>query len=136
MPPRGQPDDEQTGVAARLEHALFARRSQQRLGRDAEDALDGKRAVREQAARVALPLLRHGGRTGEPERRMVGVREPCAELDGRRLLMTHGDGKGAVWDVDAESWAQRACAIANRTLTPEEWEEFLPGRPYEPACRT
>ena len=54
--------------------------------------------------------------------------------DGRRLLLTHADGRGAVWDVDPESWARRACALANRTLTPEEWEEFLPGRPYEPAC--
>ena len=66
----------------------------------------------------------------------VGSREATIDLspDGRRLLMTHGDGKGAVWDVDPESWAQRACTLANRTLTREEWEEFLPGRPYEPAC--
>jgi WD40 repeat protein len=55
--------------------------------------------------------------------------------DGRRLLMTQG-GKGAVWDIDPESWARRACALANRTLTRTEWEEFLPGRPYEPACST
>ena len=26
-------------------------------------------------------------------------------------------------------------SVANRTLTREEWEQFLPGRPYEPACR-
>ena len=70
VPPRRQPDDEQTGVAARLQHALLARRSQQRLGRDAEDALDGERAVREQAARVAPALLRHCGGTCEPERRI------------------------------------------------------------------
>ena len=56
--------------------------------------------------------------------------------DGRQLLMTHGNGQGAVWDVDPESWKRRACALANRTLTREEWEEFLPGRPYEPACAT
>ena len=56
--------------------------------------------------------------------------------DGRRLLLTHADGRGAIWDVDPESWARRACALANRTLTFEEWEEFLPGRPYEPACAT
>jgi hypothetical protein len=49
-------------------------------------------------------------------------------------LLTHADGRGAVYDVDPELWEQRACAIANRTLTREEWEEFLPGRPYEPAC--
>jgi WD40 repeat protein/DNA-binding SARP family transcriptional activator len=56
--------------------------------------------------------------------------------DGRWLLLTHADGHGALYDVDPESWTQRACALANRTLTPEEWEEFLPGRPYEPACAT
>ncbi len=54
--------------------------------------------------------------------------------DGRRLLMTNGNGEGAVWNIDPDSWARRACALANRTLTREEWEEFLPGRPYEPAC--
>ena len=56
--------------------------------------------------------------------------------DGRQLLETHGNGEGAVWDVDPESWKRRACELANRTLTREEWEEFLPGRPYEPACRS
>jgi WD40 repeat protein len=55
--------------------------------------------------------------------------------DGRRLLETHANGKGAVWDVDPESWKRRACAVANRTLTSDEWEAFLPGRAYEPACR-
>jgi WD40 repeat protein len=54
--------------------------------------------------------------------------------DGRELLMTAADGRGAIWDVDPESWAERACTLANRTLTSEEWEEFLPDRPYEPAC--
>jgi WD40 repeat protein/tRNA A-37 threonylcarbamoyl transferase component Bud32 len=68
----------------------------------------------------------------------VGSREATIDLssDGRRLLMTHGDGKGAIWEVDPKSWARRACMLANRTLTREEWEEFVPGRPYEPACAT
>jgi WD40 repeat protein/tRNA A-37 threonylcarbamoyl transferase component Bud32 len=54
--------------------------------------------------------------------------------DGRRLLLTHGNGSGALWDVDPASWLRRACALANRTLTREEWAELVPGRPYEPAC--
>ncbi len=68
----------------------------------------------------------------------VGSRRADIDLspDGRELLMTAADGRGALWDVDPSSWARRACALANRTLTPEEWEEFLPGRPYEPACAT
>jgi Tol biopolymer transport system component len=54
--------------------------------------------------------------------------------DGHRLLVTHADGRGAVWNVDPRSWARRACAVAGRTLTRKEWEEFLPGRQYAPAC--
>jgi WD40 repeat protein/tRNA A-37 threonylcarbamoyl transferase component Bud32 len=68
----------------------------------------------------------------------AGDRRTMIDLspDGRHLLETHGNGQGAVWDVDPESWERRACALANRTLTREEWEEFLPGRVYEPACAT
>jgi WD40 repeat protein len=65
-----------------------------------------------------------------------GSRRAMLDLspDGRLLLMTNGNGQGAVWDIDPDSWKDRACALANRTLTREEWKEFLPGRSYEPAC--
>jgi WD40 repeat protein/tRNA A-37 threonylcarbamoyl transferase component Bud32 len=66
----------------------------------------------------------------------AGDRRTMIDLspDGRLLLEIHGNGKGAVWDVAPESWKRRACDLANRTLTHEEWEQFLPGRPYDPAC--
>jgi WD40 repeat protein/tRNA A-37 threonylcarbamoyl transferase component Bud32 len=66
----------------------------------------------------------------------AGKRAAMIDLssDGRRLLMTAANGEGAVWDIDPDSWARRACTLANRTLTREEWKTFLPGRPYEPAC--
>lgn len=66
----------------------------------------------------------------------AGDRRTMIDLstDGRQMLEVHGNGKGAVWDVDPESWKRRACDVANRTLTRGEWEEFLPGRSYEPAC--
>jgi WD40 repeat protein/tRNA A-37 threonylcarbamoyl transferase component Bud32 len=54
--------------------------------------------------------------------------------DGRHLLTTAANGQGVVWDINPESWKRRACDLANRTLTRAEWSEFLPGRPYEPAC--
>ena len=65
-----------------------------------------------------------------------GSRRAMLDLspDGRRLLMTSGNGQGAVWNIDPVTWAQRACTLANRTLSREEWEEFLPGRRYGPAC--
>jgi class 3 adenylate cyclase len=31
-------------------------------------------------------------------------------------------------------WAERACRTAGRTLTRDEWRQFLPDRPYRPAC--
>ena len=67
----------------------------------------------------------------------AGDRRTMIDLsaDGRLLLETHANGKGALWDVDPESWKRQACDLANRTLTREEWDEFLPGRPYEPACK-
>jgi WD40 repeat protein len=66
----------------------------------------------------------------------AGSRSAMLDLspDGRRLLVTSADGRGAVWDIDPQSWARRACALAHRTLTRDEWARFLPGRPYEPAC--
>jgi WD40 repeat protein/tRNA A-37 threonylcarbamoyl transferase component Bud32 len=66
----------------------------------------------------------------------AGRRTAMVDLssDGRQLLLTLANGEGAVFDVDPESWARRACALANRALTREEWERFLPGRSYEPAC--
>jgi WD40 repeat protein len=68
----------------------------------------------------------------------AGDRRTMIDLspDGRQLLETHGNGQGAVWDIDPESWKRRACDLADRTLTRKEWDEFLPGRPYEPACAT
>jgi DNA-binding SARP family transcriptional activator/WD40 repeat protein len=53
--------------------------------------------------------------------------------DGR-LIVTAGRVVRAV-TVDPEQWSVRACAIAGRVLSREEWQQFLPDRPYAPACR-
>jgi WD40 repeat protein/DNA-binding SARP family transcriptional activator len=77
-----------------------------------------------------------GARIGPTLTAGDGRAEVDLSPDSRWLLLTHADGRGALYDVDPASWAERACTLANRTLTPEEWEEFLPGRPYDPACAT
>jgi hypothetical protein len=53
---------------------------------------------------------------------------------GRRLATAFLDGTILVWDVDPASWLKRACAVASRRLTEQEWQDFLPGRPYQPSC--
>jgi WD40 repeat protein/tRNA A-37 threonylcarbamoyl transferase component Bud32 len=68
--------------------------------------------------------------TGGDARPMIDI-----SPDGRSLLQTHGNGEGVVWNIAApDSWAHRACTLANRVLTREEWAKFVPGRLYEPAC--
>ncbi len=124
MPPRRQPHDDEAGVAARLEHPVLARLGQQRLGRDAQDALDGESTVREQTARVALPLLRHGGRTNQPERHAVRLREPRAELDGRPVVLAAAerDEHGALGRLAS---GDDQCDVAGGLL--EERGELLVG---------
>jgi WD40 repeat protein/DNA-binding SARP family transcriptional activator len=53
---------------------------------------------------------------------------------GRQLAMASPSGSVLVWDVDPAAWWARACAVAGRTLTRQEWEELLPGRPYQDVC--
>ena len=59
----------------------------------------------------------------------------AACIDGGAELVTlHDNGQGYVWDIRPQAWAQRACAIAGRTLTRAEWHDALPERDYAPAC--
>jgi WD40 repeat protein len=53
---------------------------------------------------------------------------------GTALVTLHDNGRGYVWNVQPQAWAQRACVIAARTLTRTEWQDALPERDYAPAC--
>jgi hypothetical protein len=57
-------------------------------------------------------------------------------LDGKTLATGYG-GKGRsgvlLWDLDLESWQQRAAVIANRNFTREEWRQYFSDeQPYRP----
>lgn len=53
---------------------------------------------------------------------------------GDRLAVVYSTGLGFVWQMAPSTWVQQACAVAGRTLTEREWELYLPGRSYDPAC--
>ena len=59
---------------------------------------------------------------------------PSFTADGTHLLAAYETGDAYLWDIRRESLVRQACRVAGRRLTRAEWDEFLPGRDYEPAC--
>jgi hypothetical protein len=39
-----------------------------------------------------------------------------------------------LWNLDVNSWKARACQIANRNLTLEEWGQYMGNSPYQRTC--
>jgi WD40 repeat protein/DNA-binding SARP family transcriptional activator len=66
--------------------------------------------------------------------RGVGPVAPYFTPDGSRLIAAYDTGVAYRWDIRPESLVRHACQVAGRALTRAEWEEFLPGRDYDPAC--
>ncbi len=54
--------------------------------------------------------------------------------DGRMLVAGSRDGTIRAWDVDLAGWPARACRIANRNLTRQEWQQYLGDTPYHKTC--
>ena len=54
--------------------------------------------------------------------------------DGSKLVVVYANGKAFVWPARWQDWAAHACDVAGRDLTPAEWRQSLPGRPYQPVC--
>jgi len=54
--------------------------------------------------------------------------------DGLSVVVVSATGSAWLWDVDPSDWETRACELAGRSLTQQEWQQFLPDRPYHATC--
>ena len=54
--------------------------------------------------------------------------------DSHDVAIASYDGRVYRWETDVERALDFACQMAGRTLTDEEWEEFLPAQPYQSLC--
>jgi WD40 repeat protein/class 3 adenylate cyclase len=55
--------------------------------------------------------------------------------DGKLLAVAGVETLAMLWDVDPAVWRRRACAIAGRNLSREEWNLYLPsGTRYRATC--
>jgi WD40 repeat protein len=50
------------------------------------------------------------------------------------LASVGADDSLVFWNVDFDEWIRRACRIANRNLTPKEWNTYLGAGPYRKSC--
>jgi WD40 repeat protein len=53
---------------------------------------------------------------------------------GERLATTDRAGNVLLWDLRADALLERACSIAGRNLTREEWGRFIDLEPYRTTC--
>jgi WD40 repeat protein len=54
--------------------------------------------------------------------------------DSKTLVTTWGDNSIITWNLDVAAWTQRACDVAGRNLTHEEWRQNLGDQPYRKTC--
>jgi hypothetical protein len=57
------------------------------------------------------------------------------EADERTVTLERADGRTQAVVAEPAVWLERACQIAGRVLTEQEWEELMGTRTYAPGCR-
>lgn len=55
--------------------------------------------------------------------------------DGAYLVAGGRDDAVRMWNTDVDAVTAWICATAGDPITPHEWSQFIPDRPYDPPCR-
>lgn len=75
-------------------------------------------------------------------RELIGVLSPHQQAvhsitfapGGETLASVGEDDSIILWNLDEDDWNRQACRLANRNLTPAEWNTYLGTRPYRKTC--
>jgi WD40 repeat protein len=54
--------------------------------------------------------------------------------DGKTLASGSVEGQVVLWAASPDEWLEKACAMANRNLSLEEWHNFYGSEPYRTTC--
>jgi WD40 repeat protein/tetratricopeptide (TPR) repeat protein len=86
-------------------------------------------------ASVTLWDVARRERLGRPLGLQAGRAFGLAFSPDGKTLVTGTEKRGlSAWDVNPQSWRERACAVANRNLTYDEWIQVLGEEPYRATC--
>jgi WD40 repeat protein len=96
---------------------------------------DGSRIVTTGHGEMSLWDAAAGERIG---RIALGTRNstPFARFGDHGRSLVTADQFGGIWTFpsDPDEWQRRACQIAGRNLTRDEWQELIPDRSYHRTC--
>jgi len=54
--------------------------------------------------------------------------------NGQTLAAGSQDHTARLWDTSPQTAAKLICATTGTPITPREWAQYIPGRPYQPPC--
>ncbi len=77
--------------------------------------------------RTRLPL-------GPALRTAIETESMAITRDGERFYLGTFDSTAQMWTATTTPWPNRACTIANRNLSEDEWGTYLRGVPYAATC--
>jgi len=117
--------------------------SQEYLGNDAQIPWDSYPAYAPDGSQFAVVQAQRlrfwDGRTGAyqaslPLPSLTGNLAIAYRPDGPGLVLASTDGRTWIVDTRVDTWTTRACAIAGRNLSQEEWGLAFPDRDYDVTC--
>jgi WD40 repeat protein len=77
--------------------------------------------------------LRHSSLLGALTGHTSSVKSVAFSPDGHTLATASADSTARLWETNVDSVAARICSTTP-TITPLEWNQYLPALPYQPPC--